>query len=63
MLADYRVLDLTDERGEAPVLRKISHDDMDMERDESIGLIDEFSIETNVIIIKPDEPLDKVEME
>jgi hypothetical protein len=41
--------DLTDAKGEAPVLRKITHDDMDMEPDESVGLIDEWSIETNVV--------------
>ena len=52
--------DLTDKRGEAPIIRKISHDDVDMEKDESVGLIDEVSIETNVITGKPKEPKDKV---
>jgi hypothetical protein len=52
--------DLTDKRGEAPILRKISHDDIDMEKDESVGLIDEFSIETNVIDVKVKETPDKI---
>jgi len=55
--------DLTDKQGEAPILRKITHDDVQMERDEGIGLIDEISIETNVITIQPKEPPDKVGME
>jgi hypothetical protein len=54
--------DLTDKNGEAPILRKITHDDMQMEKDESAGLIDEFSIETNVVTIEPKEKKDKVEM-
>jgi hypothetical protein len=53
--------DLTDAKGEAPVLRKISHDDMDMEHDESVGLIDEFSIQTDVATIKTKEKPDVVE--
>lgn len=53
--------DLTDKKGEAPILRKISHDDMDMEKDEEVGLIDEFSIQTNVIDVKVKEAPDKVE--
>ena len=52
--------DLTDTRGEAPIVREISHDDMQMERDEDVGLIDEFSIRTNVATIKPKEPKDKI---
>jgi hypothetical protein len=54
--------DLTDKDGEAPILRKITHDDMQMEKDESTGLIDEFSIETNVIKTKVKDKKDKVEM-
>jgi hypothetical protein len=52
--------DLTDTRGEAPILRKIGHDDMQMELDESVGLIDEQTIETNVVTGKPIEKKDKV---
>jgi len=56
--------DLTDKDGEAPIVRKISHDDMDMERDESVGLIDEYSIETNVgILDKLDDKPDVVKID
>jgi len=56
--------DLTDKNGEAPILRKITHDDMDMERDESVGLVDEFSISTNVgILDKLSDKPDTVEMD
>jgi hypothetical protein len=54
--------DLTDSRGEAPILRKISHDDMQMDHDESVGLVDEFSIETNVVTVEPLETPDTVEI-
>jgi hypothetical protein len=53
--------DLTDKRKEAPILRKISHDDVDMEKDESTGLVDEFTIKTNVVDIKTKDKPDKVE--
>ena len=52
--------DLTDTRGEAPILREIGHDDIDMERDEKVGLVDEFTIRTNVVTGKPKEKKDKV---
>ena len=51
--------DLTDPRGEAPILRKISYDDIDMETDERVGLNDEQSIETNVATAKAKAPKDK----
>lgn len=53
--------DLTDKKGEAPILRKISHDDIDMEKDEDVGLIDQFSIQTNVASVKAKETPDKIE--
>ena len=55
--------DLTDVNGEAPVLREIAHDDMDMEGDVSVGLLDKFTIKTNVAVIKPQEKKDKVEIQ
>lgn len=53
--------DLTDKYGEAPILRKITHDDMQMETHPEIGLNDEFAIETNIALIKPKPPKDKIE--
>ena len=52
--------DLTDKRGEAPILRKIGTDDVDMEKDPELGLVDEDSIDTNVVTGKPIEKKDKV---
>jgi hypothetical protein len=52
--------DLTDTRGEAPILREIGHDDIDMEKDESVGLVDEFTIRTNVMDVKVKDKPDKV---
>ena len=52
--------DLTDRKGEAPILRKIGIDDIEMEKDESVGLVDEQTIETNVAIIIPVEKPDKI---
>jgi len=52
--------DLTDTLGEAPIIRKIGIDDLEMEKDESVGLVDEAIIETNVIIVKPIEKKDTV---
>ncbi|HET9534276.1 MAG TPA: hypothetical protein VFP43_02885 [Mesorhizobium sp.] len=52
--------DLTDARGEAPILRKISPDDIDMEHAATIGLIDEVSAETNVVDGKPKEKPDTI---
>lgn len=56
--------DLTDKQGEAPILRKISVDGMDMEDDlDLVGLVDPRSVETNVSFIKPLESDDTVEMD
>jgi hypothetical protein len=52
--------DLTDTRGEAPILRKITADDEQMEHDPEHGLIDDTVVETNVIVVKIKEPKDKV---
>jgi len=51
--------DLTDKKGEAPILREIKHYDMQMEGDEDSGLIDGFSIKTNVVTTKVVEKKDK----
>jgi len=63
IMATKRGDDLTDDRGEAPILREIAHDDVDMVGDESVGLLDLFSIKTNVATIKPKEPKDKVKVD
>ena len=55
--------DLTDTKGEAPILREIAHDDVDMEGDESVGLLDKFSIKTNVTTIKPQEQKDRIKVD
>ena len=55
--------DLTDRRGEAPILREIGHDDVQMEGDELVGLLDNFTIRTNVVTAKPVEKIDKVVVE
>jgi hypothetical protein len=52
--------DLTDSRGEAPILREIKHDDIQMEGDEETGLIDEYAISTNVVTVKAVDKKDKV---
>jgi hypothetical protein len=52
--------DLTDKKGAAPILRKLGLDDIDMVKDESVGLVDEKTIETNVAIIIPIEKTDKI---
>ena len=52
--------DLTDRRGEAPILRELGADDMDMVPDELVGLTEAKRIRTNVVTIKPDEKKDKV---
>jgi|SRR6188768_1092589 len=54
--------DLTDKKGEAPILRKIGADDTDMEHDAQVGLIDDLYIETNVVVIDSKDKKDKVEM-
>jgi hypothetical protein len=51
--------DLTDRRGEAPILRRLGLDDVQMEKDESVGLMDEQTIETNVVTSVPVEKPDK----
>jgi hypothetical protein len=53
--------DLTDKHGEAPILRKIGVDDMQLEPDEEHGLIESFTISTNVVTVKNKEGKDKVE--
>ena len=55
--------DLTDKRGEAPILREIGADPMDMDEDEAAGLIPPKTIRTNVVTIKPAEKKDKVEID
>jgi len=53
--------DLTDTKGEAPILRKLGYDDIEMpEGMEEVGMIDVGVISTNVVVIKPDEKKDKV---
>jgi hypothetical protein len=52
--------DLTDTDNNAPILRKISSDDMQMEHDPDHGLIDDYSIETNVAKVKVKETPDKI---
>ena len=52
--------DLTDKHGEAPILRKITPDDVDMDHDPDHGLVDDASISTNVVTSKPIEKKDKV---
>ena len=55
--------DLTDTRGEAPILRELGADDMDMEIEEAIGLeiglIEPKRVRTNVVTAKPVEKKDK----
>jgi hypothetical protein len=53
--------DLTDRRGEAPILREIGADDVDMEMDASVGLIEAKRIRTNVVDLKTKEKPDEVE--
>jgi hypothetical protein len=55
--------DLTDTRGEAPILREISADDMQMENEPDKGLVDLQTIRTNVLTGKVVEKKDKVEIE
>lgn len=52
--------DLTDAQGEAPLLREIRSDDMDMEFDPMVGKLDLFAISTNVGISKVKDKKDKV---
>jgi len=51
--------DLTDKQGGAPIVRKIGFDDIDMEKNEDVGLVDEQTIETNVATTVPIEKKDK----
>jgi hypothetical protein len=55
--------DLTDKRGEAPILREIGADPMDMNEDLSVGLIHPKVIRTNVVTAKPVEKPDKITSE
>jgi len=52
--------DLTDERGEAPILSDITLDDLDMPKDEEDGLLGEFTGSTGVGSIKAKDKKDKV---
>ena len=52
--------DLTDSKGEAPILRKVSAEAMDMDDLPLKGLVNEHSVETNVVTAKPTEKKDKV---
>jgi hypothetical protein len=52
--------DLTDPAGEAPILREIGHDDMQMESDPAKGLIDLQVIRTNVAKVNPKAEPDKI---
>ena len=52
--------DLTDTRGEAPILREIGADDIDMEHDPDHGLVDENTIRTNVVTAVPIEKKDTI---
>lgn len=60
IMASVNKEDLTDTRGEAPILRKISADDVDMEHDPAHGLMDDIVVETNVATVKAKDPKDKV---
>jgi hypothetical protein len=53
--------DLTDKKGEAPILREIGADDMDMDVDASVGKIEAKRIRTNVADLKTKEKPDEVE--
>jgi hypothetical protein len=53
--------DLTDKDGEAPILREIGADDVDMNDDPLKGLIDMNVIRTNVVKIASKDEKDKVE--
>src|SRR4029077_7174504 len=57
MATDYGE-DLTDEHGEAPILRKVSAYDTDQPDDPKHGAINHVEIETNVATIKPTEKQD-----
>jgi hypothetical protein len=52
--------DLTDKRREAPILRKLGADDIDMEHDPDVGLLDENYVETNVADVKLKDKPDKI---
>lgn len=52
--------DLTDTRGEAPILRELGADPMDMDEHEDVGLVVPKTIRTNVVTAKPVEKKDKV---
>jgi len=53
--------DLTDPQGEAPILREIGADDVDMNDDPLKGLIDMQTIRTNVVKVAAKDKPDKVE--
>jgi hypothetical protein len=55
--------DLTDTKGEAPILRELGADDIDMPVGINVGLIPPKTIRTNVATAKPAEKKDKVEID
>jgi hypothetical protein len=55
--------DLTDKKGEAPILREIGADDFDWVPNPEVGLTEEKTISTNVGTVEPKEKKDKVEAE
>lgn len=52
--------DLTDKKGDAPRLREISHDDVQMDGDPAKGLVDMYTIKTNVGTIQKKEEEDTI---
>jgi hypothetical protein len=52
--------DLTDKRGEAPILRELVHDDVQMELDLAVGKVDLLSIKTDIASVRPKEKKDTV---
>ena len=55
--------DLTDTRGEAPILREIAAEDMDMTDDIVTGKIDRVAISTDVVQMKTKEKKDKIKID
>ena len=53
--------DLTDGKGESPILRELTAKGYDMAEDEAAGLLDEVTIKTNVAVVRSKELKDKVE--
>jgi hypothetical protein len=53
--------DLTNTKGEAPLLRELTAKGYDMEENIEVGLIDEVTIKTNVAVVHSKEHKDKIE--